>query len=62
MISLDDPGAVAQTKAWLEGFVTDHNAERPFFLGIGGPRESEAPGIYQTAVEFLRRTLRGGAN
>jgi hypothetical protein len=62
MIGLDDPDVGARTKAWLEGFVTDRNAERPFALGIGGPRESEAPGIYQRAVEFLRRALRGGAN
>jgi hypothetical protein len=62
MIELDDPGAVERTKAWLEGLVTDHDAGRPLSLGIGGPRESEAPGIYQTAVEFLRGALRGGAN
>lgn len=61
-IGLDDPDAVARTRAWLEGFVTDRDAGRPFALAIGGPRESEAPGIYQTAVEFLRKTLRGGAN
>jgi hypothetical protein len=62
VISLDDPDAGARTKAWREGFVTDHIGGRPFSLGIGGPRESEAPGIYQTAVEFLRGTLRGDAN
>jgi hypothetical protein len=62
MSGLDDRDAGARTKGWLEGFVTDRDAKRPFALGIGGPRESEAPGIYQTAVEFLRRALRGGAN
>jgi hypothetical protein len=62
LIGLDEPDAVARTKAWLEGFVTDRDAGRPFCLAIGGPRESEAPGIYQSAVEFLRKALRGGAN
>jgi len=62
MIGLDDPNAVARTKAWLEGFMTGRDSRRAFALGIGGPRESEAPGIYNRAVEFLRAALRGGAN
>jgi hypothetical protein len=59
--ALDDPAAAGGTSAWLERMAADHRAGRPFALGIGGPRESEAPGIYQRAVEFLHQALRGGA-
>jgi hypothetical protein len=62
VVSLEEADAAARAKAWLEGFVTAHGADRSFRLGIGGPRESEAPGIYHRAVEFLRVALRGGLN
>lgn len=54
---LDDESAPAQTREWLDGLMTGHRAKRTFPLGIGGPRESEAPGIYQRAVEFLRAAI-----
>ena len=62
VISLDEDDAEPRTRSWLEGIMTGHGPERSFALGIGGPRESEAPGIYQRTVEFLRAALRGGAN
>jgi len=51
VIELDRDGTVAQAQGWL--------AERqgPFDLCIGGPRESEAPGIYTKARSFLRALL-----
>lgn len=62
LIGPDEPDVVARSKAWLEGFAAARGTGGSFSLGIGGPRESEAPGIYHRAVEFLRKTLRGGAN
>jgi hypothetical protein len=51
----DDPEDGARTIAWLA-------AQRVTFgeklvLSIGGPRESEAPGIYARAFTFLRSVL-----
>jgi hypothetical protein len=51
----DDPDAGARTLAWLA-------AQRAAFgenlvLSIGGPRESEAPGIYARTLSFLRDVL-----
>jgi hypothetical protein len=49
-----DPGqgtAVAESLAWVQ------RIDPPGALGIGGPRESEVPGIYQAAASFLRRFL-----
>jgi len=51
---------VPQTRQWLDGVLKDQGPNQLLGLGIGGPRESEAPGIYQQAVEFLRAVLRGG--
>jgi hypothetical protein len=62
IVGLDDPQALARTRKWLDALMTDRAPDRPLALGIGGPRESEAPGIYQQAVEFLREALRGAAN
>ena len=47
VIDLDRDGAIAQARAWLAG------SQAPFDLCIGGPRESEAPGIYAKARTFL---------
>lgn len=49
-VSLADPGATEQVSAWLK-------ATRPQRLGIGGPRESEARGIYDAAKRLLARVL-----
>ena len=55
-IDLSDPEAGARTIAWLA-------AQRAafgdgFVVSIGGPRESEAPGIYAHTLEFLHDVLR----
>jgi Circularly permutated YpsA SLOG family len=47
--------AVERTGDWLKAL---RRALGPdLSLAIGGPRESEAPGIYGRALEFLRRLL-----
>lgn len=53
VVEISAPGSVEQTKAWL-------CAVRPNKLGIGGPRESEAPGIYDKALAFLMAVLGEG--
>jgi len=51
VIDLDRDGTVAQAQDWLAG------RRGPLDLCIGGPRESEAPGIYAQARAFLRELL-----
>lgn len=62
IVGLDDQVALVETRQWFDGLMTSHPPGAIFTLGIGGPRESEAPGIYQGAVEFLRVALRAAAN
>lgn len=52
---LSRPDAVAHTAAWLAERVSVSGVH--FALGIGGPRASEAPGIYAKTVKFLRAVL-----
>jgi hypothetical protein len=47
--------AVARAATWLKGLAEGKGAG--VTLGIGGPRESEAPGIYARAEAFLRAVL-----
>lgn len=54
VIDLDGDGVMAQARAWLA------DRQAPFALCIGGPRESEAPGIYAKARSFLSALLEGG--
>jgi Circularly permutated YpsA SLOG family len=49
-LDVDDPTAPARLKAWLAKV-------KPARLGIGGPRESEAPGIYEKARRVLEEGL-----
>ena len=51
MVSLADPQAAARAEAWV--VAQCRRFGRDMTLGIGGPRESEAPGIYAQAREFL---------
>jgi len=56
VLDLNDPDAAANAKTWLR-------AQRKRFgphmvLSIGGPRESEAPGIYQRAKYVLAELLK----
>ena len=46
----DEALALGETTAWLRRV-------RPKTLNIAGPRESEAPGIYEVARRFLRLLL-----
>ncbi len=43
------PAATARARAWLDGLLAAHTGETPFRLAIGGPRASEATGIYEAA-------------
>jgi hypothetical protein len=51
VIDVDWAGAVLQARTWLSGGLPDMT------LCIGGPRESEAPGIYAKAKAFLHAVL-----
>ena len=57
VVGLDATDAVPQTRQWLGGLLRGRDPNQLLALGIGGPRESEAPGIYQRALEFLRAVL-----
>jgi hypothetical protein len=46
LVSLAETIAADKVVAWLE-------TKQPQRLGVGGPRESEAPGIYQASKRFL---------
>jgi Circularly permutated YpsA SLOG family len=50
------PDAAARIRTWLDGLRAAHTGT-PFRLAIGGPRESEAPGIYDTARALLDGVL-----
>jgi hypothetical protein len=59
---LIDPGehnAVAKTRAWLMTLLASHDGAGPLRLAIGGPRESEAKGIYRKSRLFLGDVLAG---
>jgi len=47
------PDSEARLRAWL-------GTVKPAVLSIGGPRESETPGIYAKARVLLEAVLRGG--
>jgi hypothetical protein len=55
IIDLDEPGGVERAAAWLRAQREAFGAG--FRLAIGGPRESEASGIYRRAREFLGALL-----
>jgi hypothetical protein len=44
---------------WLDDILLARTPDTPLKLGIGGPRESEASGIYVRAFAFLQGVLRG---
>jgi hypothetical protein len=52
---VDDPAAATATAAWLRAQRERFGAE--MILGIGGPRESEAPGIYAAACRLIASVL-----
>jgi hypothetical protein len=56
-VDVDAPDAAERAAAWLKALLAAHAAEAPFRLGIGGPRESEARGIYRRGREFVRSLI-----
>jgi hypothetical protein len=55
VLDATDPTAPARAAAWLKQL--RHRFGPELTLGVGGPRESEAPGIYQLAKNLLTATL-----
>jgi hypothetical protein len=51
VVDLAEPEAVADAALWLR--VQRRRLGADFALAIGGPRESEAPGIYARATAFI---------
>jgi hypothetical protein len=58
VLSLDEPDATECARHWLDGILARRTAAAPLRLGIGGPRESEARGIYARAAALLQEVLR----
>ncbi|MPZ39355.1 MAG: molybdenum cofactor carrier [Rhizobiales bacterium] len=59
MLALDQPDADVRAAGWLDNLLSGRTPSAPLHLGIGGPRESEARGIYATAYALLLRVLQG---
>ena len=55
VVDVSRPDAAAQVAEWLG--VQRRRFGEQMTLGVGGPRESEAPGIYQRAVRFVAALL-----
>jgi hypothetical protein len=53
VIDVDAPDANGLVRDWLAAQLAAHAADTPFRLAIGGPRESEAPGIYLKARKVI---------
>jgi hypothetical protein len=51
ILDLQAAGSLQQAKAWLSGL------DDSSIINVAGPRESEAPGIYEEAKTFLRMLL-----
>ena len=49
--------ACAQVRAWLAPLLAAHEGDAPFRLAVGGPRESEARGIYGKARRVLGQAM-----
>jgi hypothetical protein len=57
VLGLDEPDGAARAACWLDPLVAAGVSGAPLKLGIGGPRESEAPGIYRKAKPVLTGLL-----
>jgi hypothetical protein len=55
VIDVGAADAIERTTAWLATLLAAHPPDAPIRFMIGGPRESEAPGIYGTAKNILSR-------
>jgi len=67
IVKLGEPDMLKHAALWLRVQQSRHGAKYgprhgdDLQLAIGGPRESEAPGIYARAVTFIRALLDEGA-
>jgi Circularly permutated YpsA SLOG family len=59
VLSLDEPEAAERARRWLDEILAARATEVPLRLSIGGPRESEARGIYAKASALLLGVMRG---
>jgi hypothetical protein len=57
VIDIDAVNAADKARAWLDALLARHEGENPCRLAVGGPRESEAPGIGGKAAGILRALL-----
>jgi Circularly permutated YpsA SLOG family len=55
VVNLGDSKTAEQARLWLRVQLARHGGELK--LAIGGPRESEAPGIYRDALAFIESLL-----
>lgn len=46
VVNAENEEDIERAGIWLSELLTAHTVDQDFQLGIGGPRESEAPGIY----------------
>ena len=60
VVGLEDSDALDRAARWLDSVSAAHVHDAPLRLGIGGPRESEARGIYGRARTFLGAILNRG--
>jgi len=60
VVDVGSPTAVDDASNWLAALAASFGTS-DLWLHVGGPRESEAPGIYSTATAFLTELLGGGA-
>lgn len=58
VVDASAPDAAARVGAWLDALPAKHADEAPFRLAVGGPRESEAPAIYERARAVLESSVR----
>jgi hypothetical protein len=59
VIAVDQSDAAGRAGRWLDDLVSGRTPDVPLRLGIGGPRESQATGIYAKTRALLVRALRG---
>ena len=50
--------AGSQVRAWLAALLATREGDAPFRLAVGGPRESEAQGIYGKARVVLEESMK----
>lgn len=50
--------AAMRVRAWLDALLKAHAGEAPLRLAVGGPRQSEAKGIYGKARVVLGMALK----